>query len=142
MSDFEPRIVCFCCSFGWGYQGDRQVLQATVPYWLPVACSGKIETEQVLEALRSGADGILILGCPENECHFQDGNHQLRKRMELLKKVLSAHGIEPERLAMIFDRDPAGTRVPELVAAMADRVRPLGPRRLPPGGWGGGDDEC
>ena len=138
MTGFEPRVVCFSCSFGWGYQGDRQRLFSDQPYWVQVACSGKIETEQILEAFRSGADGVLILGCPENECHFQDGNYQLRKRLELLKGILAAHGIEPERLAMLFARDPAGASVAELVAQMAGRVRQLGPIPLPLGAWGGG----
>ena len=138
MIPFAPRIVCLSCAFGWGYQAERRQLAEAVRHWLPVVCSGRIEAEQLLALFRSGADGVLILGCPEGECHFQEGNHQLRKRLALLHSLMAAQGVEPARLTTFFGRDPSGERIAELVAKMAAEIRPLGPLRL--SAWKGETD--
>ncbi|MBN2098488.1 MAG: hydrogenase iron-sulfur subunit, partial [Dehalococcoidia bacterium] len=89
--------------------------------------SGKIDTTHILDAFKRGADGVLILGCPEGDCHFQDGNYEARKRVYLAQKVLEAYGIEPERLRIELSVDPKGNSIPRLVKEMSDAVAKLGP---------------
>jgi coenzyme F420-reducing hydrogenase delta subunit len=120
----KPRIVCFSCGFSWGYQGGQGESGAQLPYWLSVVCSGSIEVEQILEAFRSGAEKVLILACPEGECHFQDGDHQCRKRVELLKKLLQQHGIDPLRLQMKSGRSASAEGIVAMVADMAEGAEP------------------
>ncbi|MBI5443658.1 MAG: hydrogenase iron-sulfur subunit [Deltaproteobacteria bacterium] len=130
MEERTPKIVCFSCSFGWGYLGDRNALGASIEHWIPVACSGKVDATHILKSFQGGADAVLILGCPEGECHFQDGNYQTKKKLILLRQVLAAHGIEPERLKMVLAVDPAGARAAAEVEALASEVRALGPVRV------------
>ncbi len=127
METYKPKVVCFSCNFGWGYLSDEETLGAATLYWIPVACSGKIDTCHILKAFRAGADGVLILGCPEGHCHFQDGNYQTRKKVYLIHKVLYAFGIEPERLIMDLAIDPEGKKIPLLVAQMRNDLVKLGP---------------
>lgn len=116
MGDPQPRIVCFSCSFSWGYLADTAQLAEQLPDWTVVPCCGRIEPQQILTAFTQGAAGVLVAGCASGECHFQDGNLQLRKRVALLHQVLAAHGVNPERLVTHFDRDPEGTKLVALVA--------------------------
>ena len=127
MSNFEPKLVCFSCKFGWGYLADEASLSSQIQNWIPIICSGKIDAKHVVEAFRHGADGVLILGCPEGDCHYQDGNFETKKRVQLLHKVLDSYGIEPERVRMELSLDPEGKRIPELVKSMGETVRELGP---------------
>jgi len=129
MSDFEPKVVCFSCKFSWGYLTDEASLSSQIKNWIPIICSGKIDTKHVMEAFEHGADGVLILGCPEGDCHYQDGNFEAKKRVQLLRKVLDSYGIEPERVRMELSLDPDGKRIPELVKSMGETVRELGPVR-------------
>lgn len=129
MSDFEPKVVCFSCKFSWGYLTDEASLSSQIKNWIPIICSGKIDTKHVMEAFEHGADGVLILGCPEGDCHYQDGNFETKKRVQLLRKVLDSYGIEPERVRMELSLDPDGKRIPELVKSMGETVRELGPVR-------------
>lgn len=126
--EYSPKLVCFSCKFGWGYVGGDGAL-AKVKNLVPVICSGKVDTTHVIEAFRRGADGVLILGCPEGECHFQIGNYQARKRMALLRKTLKAFGIDPERLMIRLDIDPEGEKMSFVVDEMNRRIRQLGPIR-------------
>jgi F420-non-reducing hydrogenase iron-sulfur subunit len=127
MAAYKPKVICFSCNFGWGYLSDVETLSASTANWIPVACSGKIDTSHILKAFRSGADGVLILGCPEGHCHFQDGNHQTTKKVYLIQKVLGAFGIEPERLNMNQSLDPEGKMIPQLVNDMRENLVKLGP---------------
>ena len=126
MTEYSPKLVCFSCKFGWGYVGGDGAL-AKVKNLVPVICSGKVDTTHIMEAFRSGADGVLILGCQEGECHFQIGNFQARKRIALLRKTLKDFGIEPERLMIRLDIDPEGGKMPIVVEEMNNLIRQLGP---------------
>jgi F420-non-reducing hydrogenase iron-sulfur subunit len=129
MSDFQPKLVCFSCKFSWGYLGDESSLSSQIKNWIPIICSGKVDTKHVVEAFQHGADGVLILGCPEGDCHYQDGNLEAKKRVQLLRKVLDSCGIEPERVRIEFSLDPEGKRIPEMVKSLVETVRGLGPVR-------------
>lgn len=135
MSNFEPKLVCFSCKFGWGYLGDEVTLSSQVKNWIPIVCSGKIDTAHVIDAFRRGADGVLVLGCPEGDCHYQDGNTEFKKRAYLLQKVLSSYGIEPERVRVVLSIDPEGKQIPGYVKDMSDTLRRLGPvKKVEPAG--------
>jgi coenzyme F420-reducing hydrogenase delta subunit len=125
MSERTANLICFSCTFSWAYLADRADLARRLPGWTPVACTGKVDPEQILQLFRDGVDGVLILGCPDEECHFQEGNYQLRKRMELLRSVLAAHRIDPRRLEMLFARDPEGSRLEGLLAEAGARLTRL-----------------
>lgn len=127
MHAYEPKIMCFSCCFGWGHLTDKEVLALRIKYWVPVMCSGKLDSTHLLKAFKEGADGVLILGCPDGDCHFQDGNYQTRKKVHLLHRVLEAYGIEKERLRMELGSDPEGHNIPKLIDNMAREIRHLGP---------------
>jgi coenzyme F420-reducing hydrogenase delta subunit len=127
MADFEPKLVCFSCKFGWGYLGDETELHKKIKNWIPIVCSGKVDAAHIVDALQAGADGVLILGCPEGDCHYQDGNYEAKKRVYLLQKVLSAYGIEPERIQIELSLDPEGKKIPELVKKFGETIKKLGP---------------
>jgi len=128
MKEKEPKIVCFSCRFSWGYLVSEEDIAARLENWIPIICTGKIDPVHILTAFRQGAEGVLILGCPEGDCHYQDGNIEARKRITLLYNVLKSYGIERERLKLHLGADPEGKTMPQLVKEMADTVRKLGPR--------------
>ena len=127
MEDYRPKLICFSCKFGWGCLSGEETLASRIENWIPVVCSGKIDTSQILKAFRAGADGVLILGCSEGHCHFQDGNYQTRKKVYLLQKVIEAFGIERERLQIDLSLDPEGQNIPQLINAMKENLAKLGP---------------
>jgi coenzyme F420-reducing hydrogenase delta subunit len=126
MAEFTPKLVCFSCKFGWGYL-HRNGYEKTIKNLIPVTCSGKVDTIHIMDAFREGADGVLILGCPDRECHFQTGNYQARKRVLLLRKALKGFGIEPGRLKIALSLDPEGNRIPVVIDEMKEEIRRLGP---------------
>jgi len=129
MSEYKPKVVCFSCKFSWGYLVDEAVLSRRIENWIPIICTGKIDTTHIMDAFEKGADGILILGCPEGDCHYQDGNYEAKKRVYLLRKILESMGLEKERVKIELSSDPDGRRIPELVKEMKEELAKLGPRK-------------
>jgi F420-non-reducing hydrogenase iron-sulfur subunit len=130
MKEYTPKILCFKCNFGWGYLDDKKEIDNIVKSMVPVTCSGKVDSTHILSALKEGADGVLILGCSQGECHFQDGNYQTGKKLLLIKKILTSFGIEPERVRMVFSIDPDGNKIPAEIENMKNEISRLGPIQI------------
>ena len=104
MNDFQPQITAFCCHNAAYSPQDltkRQRLQypsnVTV---IEIPCSGKTDVVYLLKAFESGADGVYVVGCPEGECHFLEGNLRAKKRVQYTQQLLDEVGIEKERISM------------------------------------------
>ena len=80
-----------------------------------------------MEAFEKGADGVLILGCPEGDCHYQDGNYEVKKRVYFLRRMLESMGVEKERVKIELSSDPEGRRILQLVKEMKKELAKLGP---------------
>ena len=79
---FEPRIVGFLCNW-CSYTGADLAGTSRIPYSpsirvIRVMCSARVDPTFVLRCLSEGADGVLILGCPEGDCHRMrlSGSHR------------------------------------------------------------------
>jgi len=132
LSDYEPKVVCFSCKFSWGYLTDEDTLSSKMDNWVPLICTGKIDATHMLDAFRAGADGILILGCPEGDCHYQDGNYEAKKRVYLIRRLLESMGIDKGRIRIVLSADPEGESIPKLVAEMRRDLAKLGPAKKRP----------
>lgn len=122
----EPGIVCFACKFGWGYAGADTPFKS-IKSMIPVVCIGKVDATEMLEAFQKGADGVMLLGCADGDCHFQDGNQEAKKRIYLLHRILESFGIEKERLEVVTAIDALGERIPGIINGFRDRLKSLGP---------------
>jgi NADPH-dependent glutamate synthase beta subunit-like oxidoreductase/coenzyme F420-reducing hydrogenase delta subunit len=129
--DQQPGIVSFACKFGWGFAADNGNFKSVknLKTMVPVVCIGKVDATDILDAFNKGADGVLLLGCADGDCHFQDGNQEARKRYYLLQTILEAFGIEKERLEVVTGMDPKGERVQGIVNGLADRIKGLAPKK-------------
>jgi F420-non-reducing hydrogenase iron-sulfur subunit len=121
----KPKIVCFSCKFSWGYLEEESALAAQMKNWVPIICAGKMDASYVVDAFIHGADGVLILGCPEGDCHYQDGNIEARKRLALLRHALLTYGIQPQRVKLVLSRDPEGKDIPGYIKEMSETIGTL-----------------
>ena len=119
------KIVCFSCKFSWGYLTDDAVLAADIQHWIPIICVGKIGPRYIVDAFVHGADGVLILACPEGDCHYQDGNIEAKKRLALLRQALATQGIHPDRLKLVLSRAPDGKDIPRHISELANTIKKL-----------------
>jgi F420-non-reducing hydrogenase iron-sulfur subunit len=95
-----------------------------------VMCSGRIDPQFVMSAFRQGADAVLIGGCHPGDCHYQEGNYNCLRRVELLKRTLAALGIEKERIRLEWISASEGDRLRDVVIELVDQIKKLGRLQL------------
>jgi coenzyme F420-reducing hydrogenase delta subunit len=81
----------------------------------------------VLRAFRSGADGVLVLGCHIGDCHYINANHRTAKRMPLLRNLLGHIGVNPDRLYLDWVSSAEAPKFARVTKEFVERVRALGP---------------
>jgi F420-non-reducing hydrogenase iron-sulfur subunit len=59
-------------------------------------------TLDLLKAFEFGADGVLVISCPNGNCAYQEGEFWGKRRVEEAKKLLEAIGLKSERIEMRF----------------------------------------
>jgi F420-non-reducing hydrogenase iron-sulfur subunit len=79
---------------------------------ISVPCSGKADVLYLLKAFETGADGIVILTCPRNECRYLEGNLRAPRRAAKVDSILSESGMEGGRIIVLSPAagDLEGTR--------------------------------
>jgi len=132
--EFEPKIVGFLCNW-CSYAGADLAGVSRIQYppnlrIIRVMCSGRIDPAFILEAFRSGADGVLISGCHPGDCHYIAGNYKAQRRGILLKKLLEQFGVEPQRLRIEFVSASEGAKFAAVVKEMVEDIKKLGPSPL------------
>ena len=130
---YEPIIIGFLCNW-CSYRAADLAGTARMHYApnmrpIRVMCSGRVEPDLVLKALREGADGVLIAGCHPGECHYLEGNLKTLKRYTLLKRMLDQFGIEEERVQLVWASASEGNVLADAVNQMTEKLRVLGPLR-------------
>jgi F420-non-reducing hydrogenase iron-sulfur subunit len=133
--NFEPKIIGFLCNW-CAYAGADLAGVSRIQYppnirIIRVMCSGRIDPAFILEALKDGADGVLVAGCHlPSDCHYLSGNFKALRRVALLKKVLQDFGIEPERVRLEWVSASEGDKFAAIVRDMVEETKKLGPNPL------------
>ena len=131
MSEFEPKIVAFCCNFcafaAADLAGAMRLQYPPNVRIIKVPCTGKVDAIVLMKAFEDGADGVFVAGCLEGECHYLEGNLRAKKRVAYVKRLLAEVQIEPERVEMFNLSSAMGGRFAEIVEEMTDRIKKLGP---------------
>ncbi len=130
----DLKIVAFCCQF-CAYKAADLAGSLRMQYppelrIVQVPCTGRLDMVEVLHTFEEGADGVMTLGCMPGDCHFLEGNLRARRRVEHVKTMLQAAGLEPERLEMFNLSSAMGGKFVEHANRMTETIRRLGPSRL------------
>jgi quinone-modifying oxidoreductase, subunit QmoB len=98
--------------------------------FIPVRCLGSMNMVWIKDAMSSGMDGALLLGCKygdDYQCHFVKGSEIATKRMDNIGETLGSLGLEPERCAVreiaISDYD----KVPGIIDEFVEQIIEMGP---------------
>ncbi|MBE6493184.1 MAG: hydrogenase iron-sulfur subunit [Methanosphaera stadtmanae] len=134
MADEDIKIVMFCCN--WCSYGGADTAGTSRMQYPPnirvirVMCSGRIEPQFVLKALREGADGVFVAGCHFGDCHYDAGNYKLARRMNLIYRLLDELGLEEQRVQHDWISASEGEKFANTVRRITKEIEELGPSPL------------
>jgi quinone-modifying oxidoreductase subunit QmoB len=131
--DEKPRILVLACENDAypaldmaAQQGNSYSQFARV---IPVRCLGSVNTIWVTDALNSGYDGIVLMGCQKGEnyqCHFVKGSELAGIRMSKIDDTLETLSLEKERVETYEVAITDIERAPRLINDMAEAVEKMG----------------
>ena len=90
-------------------------------------CTGRIEESLLLKAFENGADGVMVVGCLEGDCHYIAGNIRARARVQRVATILDQIGLGAGRMRMYNLSAGEGTKFAAFANEFVDQVRELGP---------------
>ena len=131
--DFTPNIQAFCCHYTSqqtcaegpeGLKADGFPENVTLNR---LACTGKLQVSSLLKAFENGADGVFVVGCPEDKCHNIMGSQRAAKRVQAVKQALNELDVEPERIEMYHLERGFHPEFVEAAQEMDKRIKGLGP---------------
>jgi len=126
-----PLIVAFLCnwcSYGAAdLAGTSRIQYPTNARNIRVMCSARVDPSFILEALRRGADGVLIAGCRLGECHYRDGNDQALQRVNVLKGILEKIGLDPGRVKIVWCAASEGEIYAQDLKDFIGELKAMGP---------------
>jgi heterodisulfide reductase subunit C/coenzyme F420-reducing hydrogenase delta subunit len=122
----EPRILAFVCQ--WTIRSDAEWLRLS-GYGdrvriVNLPCSGRVDPELILGALGQGADGVLVVGCKEGECHYQRGTYLGRSKIALIETILGQMGIPRARVRFAEMGSLDRFMLSSLIDAMSAEIAP------------------
>lgn len=127
----ERSIVAFCCR-ECAYAAADASANARTP--LPpsvrlvlMPCTGRVSPQHLLGTLAESADGVMVAGCLEGQCHYREGNFMAIDRVTFVQRLLTSVGVEPERCRMFT---MSAGEPPRFVAAVKEMDRII--QSLPP----------
>ena len=131
--DEKPRILVLACEND-AYPALDQAGMSGIEInpWarvIPVRCLGSVSLSWVTDALISGYDGILLMGCRRDDdyqCHFVRGSKMAAERMSKVGDTLQSLNLEPERVEVYEVAITDIERAPKLINDMAATVEKIG----------------
>lgn len=134
MSEWKPEITVLSCQYCGNVPIELAGLQR-IPYPATikvqtVPCTGRVDALHLLKALEEGADGVLVVACPEGNCHHLTGNERAAKRLLYAQELLREAEMEAERLRFVQLGIGQGRAFAEIVQEMTAAIETLGPNLL------------
>jgi quinone-modifying oxidoreductase subunit QmoB len=129
----KPRILILACENdaypALDMAGMQRRTYSAFVRIIPVRCLGSVNTIWITDALNSGYDGVMLMGCKKGDdyqCHFVKGSEMAAYRMSKVDDTLKQMGLETERVATYEVAITDIERVPQLINDYAAKIQEIG----------------
>jgi quinone-modifying oxidoreductase subunit QmoB len=129
----KPRILALACENDAYPALDMAAMagEELTPFArvIPVRCLGSVSLSWITDALNSGYDGIVLMGCRHDDdyqCHFVRGSAMAAERLSKVGDTLQQLNLEVERVSVCEVAITDVKRAPQLLNDMAATIDKIG----------------
>ncbi len=100
-----PTVVALYCDFDMYDVTDiRQLMKEkhAGKALVSIPCLAKLKAADLLKAFEFGADGVLVLGCPNNDCAYEEGEFWGTRRVDEARKLISDIGMNADMIQIHY----------------------------------------
>jgi len=119
----ELKILLIGCEHGLNVER----LDGSEVRGIRLICSGMLPPTLVEFALKHGADGVMVVGCRQNDCYFRFGNRWTRMRFAGERKPILRARAERERILIHGAAEPDIDEIEHDLGEFRKRLRELRP---------------
>lgn len=105
-SERSLKVLVFTCNWnaysGLEAAGREHRSYATAVKPIRVTCLGRLHPGLILKAFERGADGVMLLGCPPDDCHYDFGNRRTEVLLAVCRRLLKLLGFQEKRLQLNY----------------------------------------
>ena len=131
--DEKPRLLGLLCENDAVPALDAACFKR-LPYskWIrfvPVRCLGSVNVVWIADALSSGFDGILLIGCKagdDYQCHYIKGSELMETRSVNIQEKLKQLALEEERVKLVQLPMDQFDKLPAIINEFADEIENVG----------------
>ncbi len=132
MSDAQSKVITLICERACDLSGivDESGSCTEVPGMKVVKfpCSGMIQPLMIENAIKSGADGVVVTGCQIGDCYYREGNRMIRERLLGERPPTLKKGTDRRRILALWLAKPQRQRFisesKEFIASLSGLTAP------------------
>ena len=102
MEEPELRVVIFTCNWNAHKSlqeaGKRHLNYPSGARPLMVDCLGQVSSSMILKTFEKGADGVMLVGCSPEECHYEFGSRRAAELFEEVRELAQILGFHEDQL--------------------------------------------
>jgi coenzyme F420-reducing hydrogenase delta subunit len=109
-----------------GKDGFRLAAGTTV---MPVKCTGLVKVSFLLKMFAKGIDGVLVLGCLEEDCRYFNGSKRCAEIIEETREILELAGVDSGRLGFHLISESQGKEFKRVFTNYMKQFKRKAPKR-------------
>lgn len=130
----KPRLLVFVCENdalpAVEAAGAMRLTYNAMVRIIPLRCLGSINVVWINDALASGFDGVLLLGCKKGDdyqCHFIQGSHLASYRLDNVREKLKQLMLEEDRVQIHEVAIDEAHKIPKIFDDFLELIETVGP---------------
>lgn len=132
--DNNLSILMFAC-LKWGYGAADLAGVSRFKYTpsvkiIKIRCTGRVDVKHILYAIKSGADGVMVVGWRPDECQYKSGNFKAQTHVDLANRILDRRGFGNQRVNQYWLSSAESEKLVKSVEDTLEKIRKIGPNPL------------
>ncbi len=130
----KPRVVCLICENdalpALDMAAQMGLKWSSYVRFIPVRCLGSVNLVWIADALSSGIDGVLLMGCrhgDDYQCHFIKGSELANVRMSKISETLTRLVLESDRVQVTEIGINDAEKLAATVNSFMETIESVGP---------------
>ena len=130
----KPRVLAFMCENdaipSLDIAGSKRMKWSPFIRVIPLRCLGSMNITWIADALNSGYDGVILIGCKHGDdyqCHFIKGSELAGVRMGNVQETLQKLALEEERVQITELSIDEWDKIPQLLNDFMKTIEEVGP---------------
>ncbi|RJP55861.1 MAG: FAD-dependent oxidoreductase [Deltaproteobacteria bacterium] len=130
----KPRVVAFLCENdaypSLDIVGRKRMTYSPYVRVIPLRCLGNVNLVWIADALSSGIDGVILIGCKHGDdyqCHYIKGSELASIRMGKIKETLDRLRLESDRVRILELSIDEYAQLPGIFDDFMETIDKVGP---------------